>query len=154
MFRFANGHVDYRSRYIRTQRYKAQAAARESLFGTYRNPYTDDPRVKGVSRGTANTAVMFHHGKLLAFKEDSPPVVMDPDTLETLDDYYTFGGKLTSLTLHRASEDRFRNRRDDRVRLRGARRGQRRCCGVFIDRQARQAAARDLDQGAVRRNDP
>lgn len=95
MFRFANGHVDYRSRYVRTQRYRAQAAERESLFGTYRNPYTDDPRVKGISRGTANTAVVFHHGKLLALKEDSPPVAMDPDTLETLDDYYTFGGKLT-----------------------------------------------------------
>jgi carotenoid cleavage dioxygenase len=34
----------------------------------------------------------------MAFKEDSPPVVLDPDSLETLDDYYTFGGKLTSLT--------------------------------------------------------
>ncbi|HEU4593300.1 MAG TPA: carotenoid oxygenase family protein [Steroidobacteraceae bacterium] len=98
MFRFSNGHVDYKSRYIRTQRYKAQAAAREALFGTYRNPHTDDERVRGLSRGTANTAAMFHHGKLMAFKEDSPPVVMDPDTLETLDDYYTFGGKLTSLT--------------------------------------------------------
>jgi carotenoid cleavage dioxygenase-like enzyme len=98
MFRFSNGHVDYKSRFIRTQRYKAQAAAREALFGTYRNPYTDDPRVKGLSRGTANTAAMFHHDKLMAFKEDSPPVVLDPDTLETLDDYYTFGGKLTSLT--------------------------------------------------------
>src|SRR4029077_2971921 len=98
MFRFAHGHVDYRSRFIRTQRYKAQAAARESLFGTYRNPRTDDPRVKGLSRGTANTAAMFHHGKLMAFKEDSPPVVLDPDSLATLDDYYTFGGKLTSLT--------------------------------------------------------
>jgi carotenoid cleavage dioxygenase-like enzyme len=98
MFRFANGHVDYRSRYVRTQRFKAQAAAREALFGTYRNPYTDDPRVKGVSRGTANTAVVFHHGKLLALKEDSPPVVLDPDTLATLDDYYTFGGALRSLT--------------------------------------------------------
>jgi carotenoid cleavage dioxygenase len=96
MFRFANGHVDYRSRHVRTQRYKAQAAARESLFGTYRNPYTDDPRVAGVSRGTANTAVVFHHGRLLALKEDSPPVVMDPDTLETLDDYCTFGGALTT----------------------------------------------------------
>src|SRR5688572_23580250 len=98
MFRFANGHVDYRSRFVRTQRYKAQAAARESLFGTYRNPRGDDPRVKGLSRGTANTTPMFHHGKLLALKEDSPPVVLDPDTLETLDDYYTFGGKLKSLT--------------------------------------------------------
>src|SRR3982751_6591452 len=98
MFRFANGHADYRSRFIQTQRYKAQAAARESLFGVYRNPHTDDPRVKGLSRGTANTAVMYHHGKLMTFKEDSPPVLIDPDTLETLDDYYTFGGKLTSLT--------------------------------------------------------
>jgi carotenoid cleavage dioxygenase len=98
MFRFANGHVDYKSRFVRTQRYKAQAAARESLFGTYRNRSTDDARVTHLSRGTANTAVVFHHGKLLALKEDSPPVVMDPDTLETLDDYYTFGGKLKSLT--------------------------------------------------------
>ena len=98
MFRFENGHVDYKSRFVRTQRYKAQAAARESLFGTYRNPHSDDPRVKGLSRGTANTTPMFHHGKLLALKEDSPPVVLDPDTLETVDDYYTFGGKLKSLT--------------------------------------------------------
>jgi carotenoid cleavage dioxygenase-like enzyme len=98
MFRFANGQVHYKSRYIRTQRFKAQAAAHESLFGTYRNPYTDDPRVKGLSRGTANTAVVFHHGKLLALKEDSPPVAMDPDTLATTDDYYTFDGKLTSQT--------------------------------------------------------
>jgi carotenoid cleavage dioxygenase len=98
VFRFADGHVDYRSRYVRTQRFKAQAAAREALFGTYRNPYTDDPRVAGLSRGTANTGVVFHHGKLLVLKEDSPPVVVDPVSLETLDDRYTFGGQLESLT--------------------------------------------------------
>lgn len=98
VFRFADGHVDYRSRYVRTQRYKAQAAVRESLFGVYRNPYTDDARVAGLSRGTANTGVVYHHGKLLVLKEDSPPVVVDADSLETLDDYYTFGGQLRSLT--------------------------------------------------------
>lgn len=98
MFRFANGHVDFRSRFVRTQRYRAQAAARRALFGTYRNPYTDLPEVRGLSRGTANTNVVYHAGRLLALKEDSPPVVMDPDTLETLDDYYTFEGGLTSLT--------------------------------------------------------
>jgi len=94
MFRIKDGHVDYRSRYVRTQRWKAQRAARRSLFGMYRNPFTDDPSVKGLSRGTANTQLFFHHGKLLVFKEDSPPVVVDPVTLETLDDYYTFGGAL------------------------------------------------------------
>src|ERR1700723_2995921 len=58
MFRISNGHVDFKSRYPRTQRFKAQAAARKRLFGMYRNPFT----------------------------------------LETVDDYYTFGGGLLSLT--------------------------------------------------------
>jgi carotenoid cleavage dioxygenase-like enzyme len=98
MFRIKDGHVDYRSRYVRTQRWKAQHAARSSLFGMYRNPGTDAPSVKGLSRGTANTQVFYHHGKLLALKEDSPPVAMDPLTLETLDDYYTFGGGLKGET--------------------------------------------------------
>jgi len=98
MFRFKGGHVDFRSRWVRTQRWKAQRAVRRSLFGMYRNPLTDDPSVKGLSRGTANTQVFFHHGKLMAFKEDSPPVVLDPTTLETVDDYYTFGGALEGET--------------------------------------------------------
>lgn len=98
MFRISGGHVDYRTRYARTQRWKAQHEARRSLFGMYRNPWTDDPSVKGLSRGTANTQLFVHHQKLLVFKEDSPPVYLDPHTLETVDDYYTFGGKMRSLT--------------------------------------------------------
>jgi carotenoid cleavage dioxygenase len=98
MFRIANGHVDFKSRYPRTQRFKAQAAARKRLFGMYRNPFTDDPSVAKLSRGTANTHIAYHNQKLLAFKEDSPPVMMDPITLETVDDYYTFQGGLKSLT--------------------------------------------------------
>ena len=79
MFRIQNGHVDFKSRYARTQRFKAQAAARKRLFGMYRNPFSDDPSVKGVSRGTANTHVVYHHGLLFSLKEDSPPVAMNPD---------------------------------------------------------------------------
>jgi carotenoid cleavage dioxygenase len=98
MFRFDNGHVDLKSRFVRTQRYKAQRAARRALYGMYRNPATDDPAVAGLSRGTANTTVMFHAGRLLALKEDSPPVVLDPLTLDTLDDMLTFDGKLEGET--------------------------------------------------------
>lgn len=98
MFRINNGHVDYRTRYAKNQRWKAQHEARRSLFGMYRNPLTDDPSVEGLSRGTANTQLFVHHGKLLVFKEDSPPVYMDPLTLDTVDDYYTFGGGLDSQT--------------------------------------------------------
>ncbi|MEN7535667.1 carotenoid oxygenase family protein [Aurantiacibacter flavus] len=98
MFRIKGGHVDYRTRYAKNARYKAQAEARQSLFGMYRNPTTDDPSVQGLNRGTANTQLFLHHGKLLVFKEDSPPVYMEPLTLETLDPEYTFGGKLESQT--------------------------------------------------------
>jgi len=98
MFRFANGHVDFKCRYARTQRYKAQRAARRALFGTYRNRDTDDPSVRKLSGGTANTNLIFHAGRLFSLKEDSPPVQLDPNTLETLDDYFTFNGKLTSQT--------------------------------------------------------
>jgi carotenoid cleavage dioxygenase-like enzyme len=98
MFRFANGHVDLKTRYVRTQRYKAQREARQALYGMYRNPDTDDPAVAGLSRGTANTTVIYHAGRLMALKEDSPPVVMDPLTLETTDDMLTFDGKLEGET--------------------------------------------------------
>lgn len=98
MFHIKDGHVDYRTRYARSQRFNAQREARRSLFGMYRNPPTDDPSVEGLSRGTANTQLFVHHGKLLVYKEDSPPVAMDPLTLETTDDYYTFGGALESET--------------------------------------------------------
>ncbi len=46
--------------------------------------------------------------------------------------------------IHGASEDRFRDRRDDRFRLRGARRGQRRCWSVDHIDKAGQLLERDL----------
>jgi carotenoid cleavage dioxygenase len=90
-FRFKSGKVSFKCRYVRNQRWKAQAAAGERLFGMYRNPFDVDPRAAGISPGTANTHIIVHHGKLFALKEDSPPVAMDPITLETTDDYYLFG---------------------------------------------------------------
>jgi carotenoid cleavage dioxygenase len=98
LFRFGNGHVDFRCRFVQTQRYKAQHAARRALFGLYRNRGTDDPSVQKLSGGTANTNLVYHAGKLFALKEDSPPVQIDPVTLKTLNDSYTFNGKLGSQT--------------------------------------------------------
>jgi carotenoid cleavage dioxygenase-like enzyme len=53
--------------------------------------------VKGKIRGTANTNVLVHNGKLLALKEDSPALSMDPWTLET-HGYTDFDGQITSPT--------------------------------------------------------
>jgi carotenoid cleavage dioxygenase-like enzyme len=97
MFRFAGGHCDFKSRYVRTPRFVAEREARRSLFGAYRNPFTDDPSVAGVSRGLANTNVYWHGGRLLASKEDSPPVQIDPDTLDTVGEF-TWAGDLSSQT--------------------------------------------------------
>jgi carotenoid cleavage dioxygenase-like enzyme len=94
---FDNGHADLRSRFIRTERFKAERAARRSLFGHYRNPYFDDPSVAGVDRGTANTTVHWHAGKLYALKEDNRPMQVDPITMETIG-IEDFGGKLDTVT--------------------------------------------------------
>ncbi len=83
MFRFDRGHVEYRSRWVRNERFLLQERARRSLFGRYRNRYTNDPSVQGAHMGTSNTNLIFHAGKLLALKEDDLPYELDPNTLET-----------------------------------------------------------------------
>jgi carotenoid cleavage dioxygenase-like enzyme len=98
MFRIKDGRVDYKTRYVRTERWIAQNEARRILFPMYRNPALDDPGVKGLSRSTANTHVIDHRNVILALKEDSPPSAIDPLTLETVDPVYTFDGQLTSET--------------------------------------------------------
>jgi carotenoid cleavage dioxygenase len=96
MFRFNNGHVNFKSRFVRNERYVAQEKAGKILFPMYRNPYLDDPSVKGLSRGTHNTHIIHHNGMLLALKEDSPPAAMDLNTLATIDPDYRFNDQLKS----------------------------------------------------------
>src|SRR3990167_3992218 len=93
MFRIEDGHVDFKMRYVQTERWKAERAARRSLYGKYRNPWTDSPEVKGKSRGTANTTPVWHGGRLLVLKEDHVPMEVDPDTLATRGEF-TWNGKL------------------------------------------------------------
>jgi carotenoid cleavage dioxygenase-like enzyme len=98
LFRIENGHADFSQRYVMTERLKRDRAARRSLHGLYRNPYTDDPGFFDESRTTSNTTPVFHAGKLLATKEDERPYAMDPHTLQTLGQY-DFGGVLKSKTM-------------------------------------------------------
>lgn len=98
MWRIKDGRVDYKSRFVRNERYIAQEKAHRILFPMYRNIHTDDPSVKGLSRSTANTHIINHKNMLLALKEDSPPCAMDLHTLETIDPVYTFDGQLQSKT--------------------------------------------------------
>ena len=96
-FHIHGGRVDFRQRRARTDKVVLEEKAGRALFGAYRNPLTDDESVRGRIRGTANTNVLAHNGKLLALKEDSPALAMDPWTLET-HGYTDFEGQVTSPT--------------------------------------------------------
>ncbi|MDB5722495.1 MAG: dioxygenase, partial [Alphaproteobacteria bacterium] len=86
-FRFHGGSVDYRGRYVRTDRHQRQRAARRQLYGYYRNPHTDDPEVRDTHnpgrRTSANTTPVVLAGRLYATKEEGLPYEIDPNSLET-----------------------------------------------------------------------
>jgi len=94
---FRRGKVDLRQRWVHTDKFRLERAAGRSLFGAYRNPLTDEESVRGRIRSTANTNIMLHGGQLLALKEDSPPVAMDPVSLETRGNW-DFAGQLAGET--------------------------------------------------------
>lgn len=98
MYVFGNGHVDMRTRWVRTDKMVRERQARRALFGAYRNPWTDDPSVAGMDRTTANTSTHWHAGRLFALKEDGLAHELDPFTLETRGKW-DFGGKLRSRTM-------------------------------------------------------
>jgi carotenoid cleavage dioxygenase len=97
-FHFTSGHVDFKMRYVQTERWKNERAARRSLHGLYRNPYTDDPSVQGKRRGAANTTPIVHAGRLFALKEDSRAWELDPVTLATVGEW-SYGGRLRTPTM-------------------------------------------------------
>ncbi|KAF4423104.1 Carotenoid 910(9 10)-cleavage dioxygenase [Fusarium acutatum] len=92
-WRFSNGVVDFKQKYVRSPRFVYERAARQSLFGTYRNPFAGDERVFDDVQSPGNTHIHKWHGWLLACKEDSPPIAIDPDTLDTIG-IYDFEGQI------------------------------------------------------------
>lgn len=100
-FRFRNGRVDYKGRWIRTPRYQANRAAGRQLYGYYRNPYDCEPEVRNIEQPykntVINTSLEVHAGMLFGLKEDSVPYRIDPRTLETLGPW-DFNGAYNSQT--------------------------------------------------------
>jgi len=96
-FRFHDGRVSYRSRFVRTQRFEANLKAGHQQFGYYRNRLTDEPQVQALDGTVANTTPYAFAGKLMALKEDALPHLIDPVTLETTG-RWDFGGQFRSRT--------------------------------------------------------
>ncbi|KAG8622801.1 hypothetical protein KVT40_009312 [Elsinoe batatas] len=94
-FRFHDGRVDMKMRYVETERYKLERKAGKSLFGLYRNPFSHHPCVQAAVDSTANTNLILWANHLLALKESSLPYAVDPETLETRG-YDPFHGQVKS----------------------------------------------------------
>ncbi|MCS6977271.1 MAG: carotenoid oxygenase family protein [Gemmatales bacterium] len=86
-----DGKASYRNRWIRTEGWKEERQAGKALYPSFLDPLdgTNPPRFKN----TANTSVLWHHGRLLALWEGGPPTEVRLPDLETVG-LYTFGGKL------------------------------------------------------------
>ena len=101
MFRFKGGRVDYKGRFVRTERFQKNLAAGRQLYGYYRNGYTDDPSVRDLNhpakRTVSNTTPLVYAGKLFTLKEDGLPYQIDPLTLDTVGTW-DFHGKYKSQT--------------------------------------------------------
>ncbi len=96
-FSFKDGKVGFGIRYVETERYLAEKEAGRALFGRYRNPFTDDPAVKGKDRTLANTTPVWHGGRLFMTKEDGRGYEVNPHTLAT-EGRWDYEGRLKSET--------------------------------------------------------
>ncbi|MCB1704879.1 MAG: carotenoid oxygenase family protein [Halioglobus sp.] len=102
-FHIKDGRVDYNNRWVRTNKWKHEDREGRALVNPM-NPFECDPEYTDFvftdKDGTANTAVVWHGGRLLVMEEGHPPFELDPVTLESIGSW-NFRGKLnTAMTAH------------------------------------------------------
>ena len=94
-FRFRDGKVNYRNRFVRTRKWLDESAADKYLYNTWttRRPggMLKNMFFQGKFKGQAGVTVRVINGKLYAFDESSLPYELDPETLETLNGEIDFG---------------------------------------------------------------
>lgn len=102
-FHINNGQVDYKNRWVKTAKWNVEDREGRNLVNPM-NPFDCDPDYSDFiftdKDGLANTAVVWHAGRLLALEEGHPPYEVDPVTLESIGSW-NFRGKLqTAMTAH------------------------------------------------------
>ena len=102
-FHIADGRVDYRNRWVRTAKWCIEDREGRAVINAM-NPFDCDPAynefVLDDKEGLANTALVWHGGRLLAMEEGHRPYELDPQSLESIGSW-NFRGKLhTAMTAH------------------------------------------------------
>ena len=97
--RIHNGRAEYQNRYVRTKGWQIEHEAGKAIWsGLLEPPQIDNPY--GATKNTANTALVWHAGQMLATWEGGAPYAIDLPTLDTVGEY-TYDGKLaSSFTAH------------------------------------------------------
>ncbi len=86
------GKASYRNRWIRTRGFERESAEGHAIWtGLFEMPQFDNP--DGAFKNTANTALVFHAGRLLATWEGGPPHAVRAPDLSTLG-LHDFDGRL------------------------------------------------------------
>ncbi|MBR8833536.1 MAG: carotenoid oxygenase family protein [Stigonema ocellatum SAG 48.90 = DSM 106950] len=92
--RISNSHATYCNRYVRTRGWEIENQAGKAIWtGFLEPPQADNPY--GIGKNTANTALVWHAGQLLALWEGGAPHAIKVPDLETIGEY-TYNGKLAS----------------------------------------------------------
>jgi carotenoid cleavage dioxygenase-like enzyme len=102
-FHINNGQVDYLNRWVRTNKWNIEDREGRAVINAM-NPFDCEPEYADFvlvdKDGLANTAIVWHGGRLLAMEEGHPPYELDPETLESIGSW-NFRGKLhTAMTAH------------------------------------------------------
>jgi carotenoid cleavage dioxygenase len=90
--RINNGKAIYRNSYVQTRRWKTEYEAGKAIGSGLLKPQMDN---QGTSKNTANTALVWHGGQMLALWEGGAPHAIKVPELETINEY-TYDGKLVS----------------------------------------------------------
>jgi carotenoid cleavage dioxygenase-like enzyme len=90
----SNGVATYRNRYVQTGGWKKEREAGKAIWsGFLEPPQMDNPH--GPGKNTANTALVWHAGQMLALNEGGRPHAIKFPELDTIGDY-TYNDKLVS----------------------------------------------------------
>lgn len=89
-----HGKATYKNRYVRTKGWNIEHEAGKAIWtGMLEPPQLDNPY--GISKNTANTALVWHNKQLLALWEGGAPHHISIPDLETIGEY-TYNDKLVS----------------------------------------------------------
>ena len=102
-FHISGGKVDYNNRWVRTAKWNIEDKEGRAVINAM-NPFDCEPEYSDFvltdKEGLANTATVWHGGRMLVMEEGHRPYEIDPHTLESVGSW-DFRGKLhTAMTAH------------------------------------------------------